>query len=105
MKINLVRYDREADGQLINPKKVSWDTREPLPCSSASRYGSVYLAEQASLCECPECRAGRTMLCGRCNKDTYNNTQGHYWSFCNVTQTVREFHFCCPGDCELEAKR
>lgn len=43
-----------------------------------------------------------TLTCNRCKKDTGNNTQGHYWAYCKVTKTNREFHFCCPDDCELE---
>jgi hypothetical protein len=39
--------------------------------------------------------------CGRCNKPTGNNSQGHYWAYCKVTRTIREDHFCCPNDCEL----
>lgn len=41
------------------------------------------------------------MTCGRCDRPTGNYTQGHYWAFCKVTKTIREFHFCCPGDCAL----
>lgn len=44
-----------------------------------------------------------TMTCARCERDTGNNNQGHYWAYCKVTKTRREFHFCCPGDCALEA--
>lgn len=51
------------------------------------------------------------MLCGRCGQHTGNNHQGHYWGLCKVLlsngvpwqQAVRELHFCCPGDCALEA--
>ena len=43
------------------------------------------------------------MTCGRCERATGNNHQGHYWSHCKVTGTLRGFHFCCPGDCELAA--
>lgn len=43
------------------------------------------------------------MFCGRCNQRTGNNSQGHYWAFCKVTGGTRTHHFCCPGDCELEA--
>jgi hypothetical protein len=46
-----------------------------------------------------ECRA---IVCGRCNNCTGDNNQGHYWGYCKVTKTMRDFHFCCPGDCELE---
>ena len=45
------------------------------------------------------------MLCGRCNQHTGNNHQGHYWGLCEVLDAIREPHFCCPGDCELEATR
>lgn len=44
----------------------------------------------------------RCMVCGRCNHHTGNTSQGHYWAHCTVTKSNREFHFCCPGDCELE---
>lgn len=39
--------------------------------------------------------------CGRCGGCT--GYQGHHWSHCKVTGTVREFHMCCPDDCELSA--
>ena len=50
------------------------------------------------------------MTCARCGKDTGNNHQGHYWRLCKALLTrgvpthaaIREPHFCCPGDCELE---
>lgn len=53
------------------------------------------------------------MLCARCHQHTGNNDQGHYWGLCKVLlaqgidfkDAVRELHFCCPGDCELEARR
>jgi hypothetical protein len=46
----------------------------------------------------------RCSWCGRCNKVTGNNTQGHYWAYCKVTGTNRDFHFCCPDDCQLETE-
>jgi hypothetical protein len=46
----------------------------------------------------------RCLVCARCGHHTGNSTQGHYWGWCKVSRTVREGHFCCPGDCELEAK-
>lgn len=45
----------------------------------------------------------RCLICARCGHHTGNATQGHLWRLCEVTRTVREFHQCCPGDCELEA--
>lgn len=45
------------------------------------------------------------MICGRCGQWTGNTNQGHYWAFCKNTRTDRVFHFCCPGDCELDAGR
>lgn len=46
----------------------------------------------------------RCLICSRCKQHTGNNTQGHYWSWCQVTRTTRRHHQCCPGDCELEAR-
>lgn len=45
------------------------------------------------------------LKCGKCGEFTGNNTQGHLWGFCSVTRTVREFHYCCPEKCELEAAK
>jgi hypothetical protein len=46
-----------------------------------------------------ECRC---LYCGRCGEHTGNSHQGHYWGYCKVTKSIREAHFCCPGDCELD---
>ena len=48
---------------------------------------------------------GDTLTCSRCGRDTGNSSQGHYWGWCDVTQSLREMHFCCPAPdgCELEA--
>ena len=61
------------------------------------------------------------MSCGRCGEHTGNNSQGHYWGLCKderfraeveakyagrsipFNAWVRELHFCCPGNCELES--
>lgn len=45
----------------------------------------------------------RCVVCARCGKHTGNSNQGHFWAFCKVTKGMRDFHLCCPGDCELEA--
>lgn len=45
----------------------------------------------------------RCLICVRCGQHTGNNTQGHYWAYCKVTKTTRDFHQCCPGNCELDA--
>ena len=45
----------------------------------------------------------RCIVCGRCQRHTGNSHQGHYWKYCTVTKDLRDFHFCCPEDCELEA--
>lgn len=61
----------------------------------------------ATLAPCPNpYRDGtcRHLTCGRCGQHTNNNTQGHYWKWCHVTKSMRTHHFCCPDDCELEAK-
>lgn len=46
----------------------------------------------------------RNLVCGRCKSATNNTSQGHYWRLCKVTGGKRQFHFCCPGDCELDAE-
>jgi hypothetical protein len=43
-------------------------------------------------------------FCGRCSGHVDNGHQGHYWKFCQVTKSLREFHFCCPDACEMEVK-
>lgn len=53
---------------------------------------------------CDAIGACRHLTCGRCEQHTDNGNQGHYWAYCSVTKTVRDFHFCCPGDCELGEK-
>lgn len=51
------------------------------------------------------------MACARCRNRTGNNTQGHYWSYCARVRGTRfldgkkQFHFCCPDDCELGDRR
>lgn len=71
--------------------------------------------------DCPACGQAHDhitdrslgMVCSRCNQHTGNNNQGHYWGLCKVLMSqgvpfrkaIRELHFCCPGDCELEEKR
>lgn len=63
-----------------------------------------------SICDAPNPSYGpngkcRCMICARCNKHTGNAHQGHNWSMCNVTHTLRGHHFCCPGNCELEENK
>jgi hypothetical protein len=43
----------------------------------------------------------RCIVCPRCYKHTGNAHQGHFWALCKLTKTLREFHLCCPGNCEL----
>lgn len=45
----------------------------------------------------------RCATCARCGHHTGNSSQGHYWAFCSASGGLRRFHFCCPGDCELDA--
>lgn len=70
---------------------------------------SIYLDNDGNyICRC--------IVCRRCAHHTGNSNQGHYWKLCNVQmkfhdihaaplvecrQCLPEFHFCCPGDCEL----
>lgn len=87
----------------MNTKPSDWDTVEPCVGGGID----------------PGCELGHTrmedhhlgMVCARCSHHTGNYTQGHYWGLCKVYQAqgktwnecVRELHFCCPDDCELEA--
>ncbi len=44
----------------------------------------------------------RCVVCARCDHHTGNSHQGHFWKMCKVTKSMRDFHFCCPNNCELE---
>jgi hypothetical protein len=49
----------------------------------------------------------RCLVCARCGHHTGNSHQGHFWSMCKATRSLRDFHFCCPDTehgCELESK-
>jgi hypothetical protein len=76
--------------------------------SPMERYGANELGSPAG-CDSltatvhPDGRC-RCLVCARCGHHTGNTSQGHYWGFCKATKTIREHHFCCPGDCELETK-
>lgn len=61
-----------------------------------AKDASVYMNADGS-------RGCRCMICGNCGKHTGNGSQGHYWNYCKVTGSFREFHFCCPDACELES--
>ena len=67
-----------------------------VPCDAAE-YGGFPSIDSTGQCTC--------VVCARCGHHTGNGHQGHYWGFCQVTRTVRESHFCCPGPdgCSLEA--
>lgn len=79
------------------------------------------MSDADELLSCSACPEGHTlmewryvlgMVCGRCGQHTGNNNQGHYWGLCAVLldrgypydRAIRAMHFCCPGDCQLEAK-
>ena len=71
---------------------------EPDNCDAA-KFGSAPTSTADGHCRC--------LVCSRCGHHTGEANQGHYWSFCKVTKTMREFHFCCPDEehgCELERK-
>lgn len=40
-------------------------------------------------------------VCGECDQHTGTTSHGHYSSYCKVTRSMRDPHFCCPGKCEL----
>lgn len=57
------------------------------------------LSVQGGPCPTGLCHS-RASHCGRCG--VCSGYQGCYFAYCSVTKTDREFHFCCPDDCELE---
>lgn len=81
------------------------DWLDPLrPVGCDAEHPSMYqMPDGSTSCRC--------VVCGRCGKHTGNSHQGHYWSMCKVwlkqgrglNESMRDFHFCCPDDCELEA--
>lgn len=56
------------------------------------------LSVQGGPCPTGECHR-YSSHCGRCGG--CSGYQGHHFAYCKVTRTDREFHFCCPDDCEL----
>ena len=60
-------------------------------CDAPNQASAIYID---GTCRC--------LICARCGHHTGNSTQGHWWRLCSVTHSARDFHFCCPGDCELE---
>lgn len=80
----------------------SWGTHPQSECD-AEDAGSYYGPDGTFVCRC--------VVCGRCGKHTGNSHQGHYWAICQawlkqgkgLSGSKREFHFCCPDNCELEA--
>jgi hypothetical protein len=39
--------------------------------------------------------------CSRCNRES--GMYGHNMEYCTVSKKVEsDFHFCCPGNCELQ---
>jgi hypothetical protein len=85
-------------------------TKSDQPTTIAGRYqvtGLIGTFGDRGPCDAPDATrypGGCTcIVCARCGNHTGNSNQGHYWAHCKVTKTKREFHLCCPGDCELEA--
>ena len=39
--------------------------------------------------------------CPRCGRETEFLSAGHYQNGCLLTMQDSEYHFCCPGQCEL----
>lgn len=46
----------------------------------------------------------RCIVCARCERHTGNNLLGHYTTCCQNRDVRQQVHFCCPGDCELDAR-
>lgn len=69
------------------------------PGCDANEFGSYASVYTDGRCRC--------LVCARCGHHTGNGTQGHYWTWCKVTRSMRTNHFCCPDSefgCELEAR-
>ncbi len=77
-----------ADRYVITGQVGTFGDGSPCDHPSASRIGDR--------CRC--------IVCTRCGRHTGNSHQGHYWAYCHATKTTRDFHLCCPGNCELEAQ-
>lgn len=74
-----------------------YDTDRPdHPARAACRYAGYIVGADPVVVAC------RCVVCVRCGQHTGNATQGHYWRWCKATGGFREFHLCCPDDCELE---
>lgn len=87
-------------------------------CESTMHPGTQCSSAGCHCHECPTCQREHDRqewrslgsVCARCNQHTGNNSQGHFWSMCQarwskggtLKDAIREPHFCCPGDCELE---
>lgn len=68
-------------------------------CDAPAGTGGAYAFSDGSGGLVFRCRC---VVCARCGRHTGNSSQGHYWRFCKVTgEFEREWHFCCPGDCEM----
>jgi hypothetical protein len=100
---------------------MAWEPKDYSSANVASLIGLRFIAEFDEPARAPELGErielrnvsfppgleeilppGAGFVCGRCRRPTGNRHQGHYWAFCQVTKTERDFHFCCPGDCALE---
>lgn len=66
------------------------------PCDAGGAASMYMMPDGTVSCRC--------IVCGRCERHTGNSHQGHFWKWCRVTKDMREFHFCCPDNCELEEK-
>lgn len=83
--------NNESGGRVTAPAEPIENEKE---CSEPSSLTYEDPKSGKRYCNC--------LICGRCGKHTGNTNQGHNWAWCSVTKSKREFHFCCPGDCELE---
>lgn len=43
--------------------------------------------------------------CARCGQSIEGLSTGHYFGACLLTGQEGEFHYCCPGSCELHERR
>lgn len=73
-----------------HPSVPDCDAPEPRPVYTLT---NTRTGETTLFCRC--------VVCARCGHHTGNSNQGHYWAWCKVSKQREEFHFCCPGNCDL----
>ena len=85
--------DPQDDKTALADRNPFWEPRwyDDQHCCEMTAHAETHGWTLGSHYHCPGCWAETGMY-------------GHHTTFCKVTRTQREFHRCCPDNCELEAK-